>query len=133
MGRLKALKANVVARYKASAEDRKAYSNELRAARQRQNIILANERAVLERKQKIAKIKRRPQTIGRALGFTRSLGQRAKGGAGRTLGIQGRQSMKKIAVKGKAKFKKVKRRRSPMKNNSYNNDNDYGMGGFGFG
>ena len=136
MGSWSNIKANVKAKYKASADARKAYTEELRTARIREAKILANQRAVLERKQKIARFARRPQTIGRALGLTRSLGTRARGGAGRTLGVQSRKGtrMKQMPIK-KIKFKpkrRMKKRRTSMReDNGY--DNDYGMGGFGFG
>ena len=138
MGSWENIKANVAAKYKASGEARRVYTEELRTARIREAKILANQRATIERKQKVARLMRRPQTIGRALGFTRQLGTRARGGAARTLGVQNRRmpskAIKRATKRGKIKIKRL-RRRSRMKNNSYNNgyDNDYGMGGFGFG
>jgi len=132
----KTLKSNVTAKYKASADARKAYTDELRTARVREAKIYANQRAILERKQKLSRLARRPQTISRALGLTRSIGVRARGGAGRTLGIYGRPAHSKPR-KGQFGYKKKnKKRRNYGRNydDGFNNGYDSGFGGgFGFG
>jgi len=128
----KTLKSNVTAKYKASADVRGAYINELKIARIREAKILANQKAILERKKKLARIARRPQTIGKALGLARSYETRVKGGAARTLGVYKKQKPKAIQKAKIRPKRKIKRRKTPKKHNISSENGYDAFGGFGF-